>query len=215
MTKGHFEDLTGQRFGRLQVIERAPNRGKRIYWVCHCECGTVHDVRQDDLRSGSTLSCGCHQYDKMTKHGMWNTAAYKTWRSMLRRCELPSAHAYALYGGRGIKVCERWHDFLAFYADMYPKPSGAASIDRIDNNGDYCPENCHWASRKEQSRNRSNNRIISYHGTERCVSEWAETLGMRVSALSERLRRGWTVEEALETPVHPGNRWRRRVSAGA
>ena len=215
MTKGHFEDLTGLRFGRWAVIERAPNRGKRVYWVCRCECGQVRDVRQDGLRSGANQSCGCHQHDKVTKHGMWNTAAYKTWRGMLMRCELPSYHAYPLYGGRGIRVCERWHDFLAFYADMYPKPSKSHSMDRIDNDGGYSPENCRWATKKEQSRNRSDNRVLNYRGIERCVSEWAEVVGMNVSALYERIQRGWTVEDALETPVHLGNRWRRKESANA
>ena len=215
MTKGHFEDLTGLRYGRLAVIERAANRNKHVYWLCQCDCGERVEVRADGLTRGSSVSCGCYQHEIVTKHGMWNTAAYKTWRGMLLRCKTSSHPAYPRYGGRGIKVCERWHDFLAFYADMYPKPFKTASLDRIDNEGDYCPENCRWATKKEQSRNRSDNRVLNYYGTERCVTEWAETLGMKVSALSMRLRKGWTVEDALETPVYLGNRWRRKQSASA
>lgn len=215
MTKGRFEDLTGLRFGRWTVMERAPNRGKRVYWVCRCDCGATREIRQDGLRSGVSQSCGCYQHDVVTKHGMWRSAAHGVWEGMIQRCDNPNHLAYARYGGRGIRVCERWHEFAEFYADMYPKPFSSASLDRIDNNGDYCPENCRWATKKEQSRNRSDNRVLNYHGIERCVTEWAETLGMKVSALNERIRCGWTVEDALDTPVHLDNRWRRKESASA
>lgn len=207
MTRGSFEDLTDHRFVRLLVIERAPNRGKRVYWLCRCDCGTVKEIRQDALRNGRASSCGCYQRDVVTKHGMWDSPEYGVWDSMLQRCESMSHHAYSQYGGRGIKVCERWHDFVAFYQDMYPKPSRWHSLDRIDNDGDYSPNNCRWATKKQQSRNRNDNHVLTYHGQERCVAEWAEICGMKASALFMRLKSGWTVEETLEIPVGAVNRW--------
>lgn len=213
MTRGRFEDLTGRRFGRLTVLERASNRGRHVYWTCKCDCGTVKEIRPDGLRNGRVVSCGCYQHDVVTKHGMWQSAAHGVWNGMIQRCENPNHHAYSLYGGRGIKVCERWHDFGAFYADMYPKPSRRHSIDRIDNDGDYEPSNCRWATDKQQGRNRSDNRIISYNGEERCLSEWADKIGMNWTTLWNRLKRGWSVVEAMETPVDLGNRWKRQATA--
>jgi hypothetical protein len=120
-------------------------------------------------------------------------------------------HAYDLYGGRGIKVCEQWRDFENFLADMGEQPSGK-SLDRIDNDGDYEPGNCRWATAKQQSRNRGNNRLLAYGGKTRCVTEWAEMTGMGSSVIYGRLSRGWTVKATLTTPVDLGNRWKRQHS---
>ena len=200
MTRGKFRNLSGSRFGRLLVLERAPNRNKHVYWRCRCDCGNEIEVRADALTRGPTVSCGCYQRDVVTKHGMWETSVYHIWRSMLTRCENPNMHAYHLYGGRGIKVCEAWHDFEQFYADMGPCPEGH-SLDRIDNNRNYEPDNCRWATAKQQGRNRNDNVEITFQGETRCVAGWAEKLGMRDSTLRERLNRGWTIKEALTTPV--------------
>lgn len=204
--KGSFRDLTGQRFGRLTVTGRAPNRARHIYWLCRCDCGNEVTVRADGLTRGATTSCGCYHRDVVTKHGLWRSDAYGVWTGMVQRCVNPNHHAYHRYGGRGIKVCERWHDFEAFYCDMYPKPSRGHSLERIDNDGDYTPDNCRWATRKEQSRNRADNRLLTYKGETRCLTEWAEIIGMKKSALSERMRRGWNVQEAIEIPIDLGNR---------
>jgi len=212
MTKGKFNNLMGRRFGRLLVIKRAENRNRHVYWRCRCDCGNEVEVRGDALTRGPTVSCGCYQHDIATKHGMWQSPVYNIWRSMLTRCENPEMHAFDRYGGRGIKVCDRWHDFELFYDDMGPRPGDSYSLDRIDNNGDYCPDNCRWATKKQQSRNRCNNRIIEADGERRCISEWASIVGIKQGTLTQRLNRGWTAEEAMTIPVDLGNRWKRRRS---
>jgi len=210
VTKGKFNDLTGRRFGRLLVVERAANRKKHVYWRCKCDCGNEVEVRGDALTRGPTVSCGCYHDEIVTKHGMWQTSIYRIWRSMLGRCENPNAHAYELYGGRGIKICDAWHDFQAFYDDIGKRPGDNYTLDRINNDGDYCPENCRWATWKQQSRNRSNNRIIEFDGERRCVSEWASITGINHGTLTQRLNRGWTAKQTLTMPVDLGNRWKRK-----
>lgn len=210
MTRGRFNDLTGRRFGRLEVVDRAQNRNKHVYWRCRCDCGKDVEVRGDALTRGPTVSCGCYHDDIVTKHGMWQTPIYRIWRSMLGRCENPNAHAYELYGGRGIKICDAWHDFQTFYDDIGKRPADNYSLDRINNDGDYCPENCRWATWKQQSRNRSNNRIIELDGERRCISEWASITGINHGTLTQRLNRGWTARQTLTMPVDLGNRWKRK-----
>lgn len=155
-------DLTGQRFGRLTVIEaghRDPKE-RRLYWRCLCDCGNEHVTRGAQLRRGETRSCGCLRVDmgkaKTLTHGMsrrkTRRKVYGVWATMRRRCDNPGQQSYRLYGGRGIKVCERWHTFENFYADMGDPPAGC-SIDRIDPDGDYEPGNCRWATAKEQRAN--------------------------------------------------------------
>lgn len=200
-------DIKGQRFGRLLVLRKAPSRNRHTYWSCCCDCGTELEVRTDALTRGPTVSCGCYQNDVATKHGMYKSKEYNTWKSMLMRCENPNAQGYKNYGERGIKVCRRWHDFEAFYQDMGPRPSGS-SLDRIDNGGDYEPSNCRWTTAKKQGRNRRDNVYLVYKGETRCIAGWAEKAGIKYSCLKERLNRGWSVEEAIETPVSLSNRWR-------
>ena len=210
MGKGRFRDLTGATFGRLTVIERAANRNKHVYWRCQCECGNEVEVRADSLTRGPTVSCGCYHDEVVTKHGMWESSEYHIWRAMLTRCENKNMHAYDRYGGRGIKVCEDWHNFQTFYADMGAFPGSGYSLDRIDNSGDYCPENCRWATWKQQGRNRDYNRMLTYRGNQRCIAEWSEVTGISHSTLRMRLERGWTAKEALTIPVDLGNRWIRQ-----
>lgn len=143
-----------------------------------------------------------------TTHGLRYSPEYNHWRHMKGRCYNPNNHKYKNYGGRGITVCERWHDFLAFYEDMGPRPSKHHSIDRIDNDGDYCPENCRWATVITQSRNKRNVTSFTYNGKTMTVPEWAEHLGVRALSIHARLNRGWSVEEALGRPFTRSNGYR-------
>ena len=146
-------DLAGQRFGRLVVLSLTKKRsGGNTVWKCLCDCGSKTLVSANHLQSGHTKSCGCFQKEIRIKHGRYHYSEYKIWNTMIQRCENPKHVSYKYYGARGIKVCERWHKFENFYADMGPKPEGK-SIDRIDNEGNYEPDNCRWSTRSEQRQN--------------------------------------------------------------
>lgn len=186
--------LPQSRYGRLSIIANAKGG-----WLCRCDCGTEKVVRAQALKSGSTKSCGCYQKSVRRQprtHGMTYTAIYRLWVSMKDRCYRESVPNYPFYGGRGIKVCERWHTFTNFYADMGQRPDGH-SLNRINNDGDYEPANCRWSKLSEQSRNTRRNRMLTLDGTTRSLIEWAELHGLHPETLASRLRRGWPLSRAL------------------
>lgn len=202
-------NLIGQQFGRLVVIgpsERRGPKGHRIYWPCRCDCGIEKYVSQGSLRNGNTRSCGCLRREvvgqRHTKHGMYGTLEYHSWQAMKRRCHAPKVDSYKYYGERGISICTRWRNsFQNFYDDMGPIPGPTYSIERIDNDGNYAPGNCRWATTKEQGRNMRTNRMLTYNGKTLCLVEWSEITGIGATTISERLKRDWSIEEALIIPV--------------
>lgn len=150
-----FIDITGQRFHKLVALAPTGKNSRRMMcWLCQCDCGGTAIVRIDHLRNGHTRSCGC-LYEK---HGMRHTKTYKSWYNMLQRCSNSKINRWHIYGGRGIKVCERWQDFRNFFADMGERPEDH-SLDRINVEGNYEPGNCRWATQKEQQNNRRNNKL--------------------------------------------------------
>lgn len=158
-----LHDLTGQSFGRLTVIYLSasvemPSGGTKIKWHCRCTCGGEKQVQGNHLKSGVAQSCGCLHKERAAKssvrHGGRYTKLYGVWTQMRQRCENPNNKRYADWGGRGIKVCKRWHDFAKFRRDMEPTYREGLSLDRIDNDDDYKPSNCRWATMAEQNKNR-------------------------------------------------------------
>lgn len=195
-------ELTGQRFGRWEVIQRGPNAGTKARWLCRCDCGEVRLVNSSRLARGGSRSCGCDalrgRHHPSFVHGRSRTTEYIIWGGIVQRCENPSNPHYPSYGARGITICKKWRDdFASFYADMGPRPSPRHSVDRIDNDGPYAPGNCRWALPIQQSRNSRINRMVTVHGRRVCLKEAAEILGLRYSTVQFRLRRGKSVEEAL------------------
>lgn len=190
-------DMTGQRFGRYTVLERnGVGAHGMAAWLCECDCGVRKTVVGNNLRQGNVVSCGCYQKEVATrngvatkKHGEARTPTYKTWIAMKARCFNPSDHAYGQYGGRGITVCERWtNSYELFLEDMGRRPRGT-SIERIDVNGNYEPQNCVWATPKQQTRNRRCTIKVVYQGEEMPLIQAAEQSGIPYQVLRERKQR--------------------------
>lgn len=190
-------DVTGQRFGRLTALDYKDGK-----WRCQCDCGNVvYRIHQELLKS-NIPSCGCYNIERINNktHGMVKTSEYHIYMGIKGRCCNPNNSSYSRYGGRGIKVCDRWlgeHGFENFIADMGRRPSKEYSIDRIDNNGDYCPENCRWATTLEQANNKRNNTIIEHNGEAHTIDEWCSLLGVNLdkNAIGRRLRSGCSFEK--------------------
>lgn len=203
--------IVGQRFGKLTVISSAPSEGGKCKWNCLCDCGNTSKPSTSALRSGTSASCGCavgaSAKQRFSKHGLSNSPEYKVWGNLLTRTQNPKTSNYMDYGGRGIRVCKKWADsFPAFYADMGGRPTPAHTIERINNDGDYEPENCKWATRFEQARNRRNTRLIFHDGKSLTAAGWAGVSGLAATTIKRRLGMGWPVSETLEKPIwRPGD----------
>ena len=203
---GKFIDLTGQRFGRLTVIERAENsKHKKARWKCLCDCGGVIVVEALLLKQEKTKSCGCYRREYARTHhptriihGEYNTRLYILWSRMRARCH---DSKNIRYGGRGIAVCEEWEASFEAFRDwaLANGYQDDLSIDRKDNDGPYSPDNCRWATAKEQANNRSSNTVITYNNESHTISEWSEIIGVRSDTLRLRLKAGWSIEEALSS----------------
>lgn len=191
-----FIDLTGQRFGRLVVI-RKEKSASQTRWLTRCDCGVERVVQGGNLKNGTCKSCGCLQRELLAdraktanrRHGMTDSPTWSSWRAMIKRCEQPSSINYAAYGGRGISVCERWHIFENFAADMGLRSPGT-SLDRIDVNGNYEPGNCRWATRSQQARNTTKTPKVVFNGVEYSISDLAERIGVSAQTIRARKRRG-------------------------
>lgn len=197
---------TGSVFGHLTVIREDDVRrnNSKVRWLCRCDCGNVISVDGTSLRNGHTTSCRCRRgaalLKRNTRHALTGRPEYRAWRHIIGRCLNPSDAAFDRYGGRGIRVCDRWRDFANFHADMGERPSPKHSIDRIDNDGPYCPENCRWATITEQNRNTRANVLITHDGVTATATEWSHTTGLAAAAIIRRIRRGWPVARALTEP---------------
>ena len=186
----------GDRFGNLTIVSRCENdRFGRSQWVCVCDCGKEHVAAFFRMKSGHTKSCGCIKRGNVT-HGMSSSKTYNSWLGMKQRCNYPGHAEYSRYGGRGISVCVRWEKFENFLADMGERPD-EMSIERIDSNGNYEPENCKWATVSEQQRNRRSNINVTIDGVTKCIKDWCDDLGLNMDRVYGFIRRGHSPEEAL------------------
>lgn len=196
------QNLLHRRFGRLTVIGPARSRKSEQYWPCRCDCGAEIEAKTALLNRGTVRSCGCMKSDywreRKTRHGLSTTSEHAIWRTMLARCRTPSSSSYARYGALGVTVCERWHDFENFFADMGPRPSSRHSLDRHPNpSGNYEPGNVRWATYKEQNRNRKSNRIVVVRGESMPLVAACEKYRADYFTAVRRLNRGLSVEQAL------------------
>ena len=209
-------NLTGKRFGKLVVIKTAGKTKNGAYlWQCKCDCGNEIIANVGNLKNGHTKSCGCLRVDRcktnFTKHGLEHTRLYGIWSDMRLRCYDEKNIAYHRYGGRGITICDEWkNDVKAFYdwatANGY---KDSLTIDRIDNDGNYCPENCRWATIKEQASNRRSNILVTHNGKTQTMKKWANEVGTPYKVVWARMQKlGWSAERSLTEPVKKG-KWKK------
>lgn len=204
-------DITGRRYGRLIAIRYDKTVRSRQHWLFKCDCGKERVLSKISVVNARTKSCGCLNIESRFRHKMAYTLEYKVWSSMISRTTDKNNHAADRYINRGITVCDEWrHSFEQFHKDMGERPSGGYTLERIDNDGNYEPSNCRWATRMEQSNNKSSNRIIDFEGTSYTIANLARKLNIRYSMFFKRLKAGWTIEKIIKTPsmrtkksIHP------------
>lgn len=198
----------GDRFGMLVVIAESPNSEYKK-WECRCDCGKRTVVHQTSLVHNATKSCGClrssqssERMKKMvTKHGNAKKNLYKRWKAMIRRCENSSDRSYPLYGGRGITVCDEWHEYEKF--ESWSLRNGyhpSLTLDRINGGLGYSPNNCRWVDRETQNNNTSRNHFITHDGKTMTIAQWCDEKHLPYTTLKTRIQRGWDIKSALETP---------------
>jgi len=206
-----FKNLVGQTFGDWTVISFGGKRCGNPIWNCRCVCGKEVAVLKPSLVSRKSKGCGCRQYSdlakRLTRHGMAKRSGrhpcYSIWKNIKARCCNPQSSKFKYYGGRGIKMCNRWQQsFTDFVADMGDRPTPQHTVERKDTNGDYCPENCTWATMREQTRNKRSNRFFTFNGETLCVNDWAARLGIKTTTMQARFK-VMPIEQALALPVTP------------
>lgn len=194
-------NLVGSKFNKLTVTEFAGLDARRnSRWLCRCECGKTVTHTGCNLKKGTLKTCGCEQHKKRVATRVEDHPDFSVFSGMLARCYTPGDPTYQRYGARGIKVCDRWREggFWVFLGDMGPRPTPDHSIDRYpDTNGDYTPENCRWATPKQQANNRRTNKLLTYRGETKTMKEWADVLGINYQTLKARCRRGWLIEDMM------------------
>jgi hypothetical protein len=201
-----MRDYTGQKYGRLTVLNFSHRTKSGYYWNVRCECGKEKAVNISSLKDGSSASCGCLHTEQLAarnienkKHGYWGSRTYASWCAMKGRCYTPTDKNYPNYGARGITVYAEWLDsFDNFLRDMGERPPNT-TLDRINNNGNYEPGNCAWSTPRQQARNRRSNTLIEFNGEVKTISEWAEGLGITPDAIGHRIKNGWPPEKAVST----------------
>lgn len=201
-----LDDLTGRKFGRLVVICRAANIGRKTAWLCKCDCGNTKVSTMSNLKSGHVTSCGCAWKDIVpplnkdlnTRHAESGTQLYRAWTNMRYRCNTPTCQCYKNYGGRGITICKEWGEYESFrdWALNNGFMEGL-SIDRIDVDGNYEPSNCRWVSDKTQQNNKRNNVTLTFGGQTHTLQEWSEMTGINWTTLKRRINAGWNTEDTL------------------
>ena len=193
----HSIDISGKKFGRLTPIR--PTIGRR--WIYRCDCGEQRELPLNVVLRGVVISCGCFMRENNSTHKLSKHPLYQTWSAMLGRCYNMKNPAFKKYGGRGITVCDRWrHSISNFISDMGEKPKGT-SLERIDNDGPYSPDNCKWATAMEQAQNRRSSSLLTFKGRTLPVMQWSREIGIKRTTIEMRLLNGWSIEKALSTPV--------------
>lgn len=189
-------NLCGQTFGKLTVVMLIG----RSKWLCKCECGELVQHTESKLVNDGVSACKKCGLSANTTHGMSRSPEYNSWRKMIGRCTDKDDKSFKDYGEKGIKVCERWMDFNNFIEDMGLQPEPNMTIERVESTGNYEPDNCTWATRKEQARNRSTSKILTLNGEAKTVAEWSEIYGHKRTLIADRLEQGWSVEDAITKP---------------
>lgn len=207
-----FIDITGNKYNMLTVLELRRNANGVNMWLCKCDCGNETFVRASNLKSGAVKSCGCLRKPK-PKHGMSNSKLYRVWNGMKNRCYCKTVKSYKDYGARGIDVCDEWRNSPEAFISWALKNgySDGMTIERIDNEKGYSPDNCKWISKGEQTKNRRNCRLYTYNGKTQVLSEWCKELNVDYKMTHNRINKlHWTFEKAIETPCFVDKRNRRK-----
>lgn len=208
-TAWNFIDLTGRKYNFLTVISFKGRIKKRSLWNCICDCGNTHIVEAYNLKTGQVKSCGCYSSPKAKSsfyrpnrrtHGLSNHILYSIWNAMQARCRNKNNIAYERYGGRGISLCNKWKKFIGFYEDMHESYENGLTLERIDVNGNYEPNNCRWATYKEQANNTRKNRVVTYMGITGSVVSVCDKLGIDSRMVHRRLSANWDIQRAFAEP---------------